>query len=94
MRCETRDYKSKLVASGHREGSLYYLDYGGPVHCTKPVQACSSSKETIWHHGFGYLKVQGMKVVLKNKMVRGLDFDWKQTPSFCGYCAEGKNHQA
>ena len=26
IRCEIRDSKSKLVATGHREGSLYYLD--------------------------------------------------------------------
>jgi len=32
MRCEIRDPKSKLIASGHREGSLYYLDHGGPIH--------------------------------------------------------------
>ena len=32
MRCEIRDAKSKLIASGCREGSLYYLDHGDPVH--------------------------------------------------------------
>ena len=56
MRCEIRDSKSKLIASGHREGSLYYLDHRGPIH-----QACSSSdsnssKESIWHRRFGHFK--------------------------------------
>ena len=36
--CEIRDFRSKLVASGHREGSLYYLDQGGPTH-----RACLSN---------------------------------------------------
>ena len=42
--CEMRDFKSKLVASEHRDGSLYYLDQGGPSH-----QACvrNSSERTI-----------------------------------------------
>ena len=43
MGCDIRDPTSKLVASGYREGSLYYLDQGDPIH-----QVClgSSSKET------------------------------------------------
>ena len=32
MTCEIRDSKSKVVAIGRREGSLYYLDHGGPTH--------------------------------------------------------------
>ena len=83
IRCEIRDSKSKLIASGHREGNLHYLDHEGPIH-----QACSSSdhnssKETIWHRRFGHLGVQGMQALAKNKMVSGLDFKWKQESSFC-----------
>ena len=93
MRCEIRDSKSKLIASGHREGSLYFLDHGGPIH-----QACSScdrnsSKETTWHRRFGHLGVQGMQALTKNKMVKGLDFDWKEGSSFCESCVEGKSHR-
>ena len=32
MTCEIRDSKFKVVAIGRREGSLYYLDHGGPTH--------------------------------------------------------------
>ena len=76
MRCEIRDSKSKLVASGHREGSLCcYLDHRDPIH-----QACSSSdynssKETVWHCQFGHLGIQGVQMLAKNKMVSGLDFN-------------------
>ena len=40
IRCKIRDAKSKLIASGSREGSLYYLDHvpSDTVH-----QACSAS---------------------------------------------------
>ena len=42
MTCEIRDSMSKVIATGHREGSLYYLDHGGPIH-----QACMSSDQRI-----------------------------------------------
>ena len=89
MKCEIRDYKSKLVATRHRDGSLYYL---GPIH-----KACSSSnhntKETNWHRRFGHLSFTGMQALSKNKMVTGLDFDWKKKSSFCESCVEGKIHR-
>ena len=92
MKCEIRDSKSKLVATGHRDGSLYYLDHGGPIH-----KACSSSnhstKETNWHHRFGHLGFTGMQALSKDKMVTGLDFDWKKKSSFCESCVEGKIHR-
>lgn len=93
MRCEIRDSKSKLIASGYREGSLYYLDQGGPVH-----QACSSSdhnssKEAVWHRRLGHLGAQGMKALTKNKMVSGMDLEWKHESSFCESCVEGKSHR-
>ena len=92
-KCEIRDSKSKLIASGRREGSLYYLDHRGPVH-----QACSSCdhtnlKETIWHRRFGHLGAQGMQTLAKNEMVSGLDFDWRQESSFCESCVQGKSHR-
>jgi len=93
MKCEIRDPKSKLIASGHREGSLYYLDHGGPI--PQAFSSCdrNSSKETIWHRRFGHLGVQGMQALAKNKMVNGLDFDWKEESSFCESCVEGKSHR-
>ena len=93
MRCEIRDSKSKLVASGHREGSLYYLDHKGPIHQACSSSDCNSSKESIWHRRFGHLGIQGIQTLAKNKMVSGLDFNWKQESSFCESCVEGKSHR-
>ncbi len=67
MRCEIRNSKSKLIASGHREGSLYYLDHGGPRHQACPSSDRSTSKETIWHRRFGHLGVQGMQALARTK---------------------------
>ena len=45
MKCEIRDSKSKLIATGHREGSLYYLDHGGPIHqSVQPLIATARRK--------------------------------------------------
>ena len=92
-RCEIRNSKSKLVATGHKEGSLYYLDHGGPTHQACPSSVCNTSKETTWHRRLGHLGFQGMQTLAKNKMVNGLDFDWKQEPGLCKSCVEGKCHR-
>ena len=34
-----------------------------------------------------------MQALAKNKMLNGLDFDWKQESSFCEYCVKGKSHR-
>ena len=83
MTCKIRDSKFKLIATGHREGSLYYLDHNGATH-----QACTSSdqkesKETTWHRRFGHLGVQGLQELVKSKMVKGLDLHLKHKLSFC-----------
>ena len=66
--CEIHDLSSKLIASGHREGNLYYLDQRGPTH-----QACVSheSKEVIWHRRLGHLGSTGMEALAKQQLM-----DW------------------
>ena len=60
MKCEIRDSKSKLIASGHREGSLYYLDHRGPIHKACSSSDSNSSKQATWHRRFGHLGSQEM----------------------------------
>ena len=90
--CEIRDGNSKLVATGYRDGSLYYLKHSDFVH-----QACTStdqkSKETIWHRRFGHLNNAGLRQLAKSKMVKGLDVECKQGLDFCECCVQGKSHQ-
>ena len=88
--CEIRDFKSKLVASGHREGSLYYLDHGGSTH---RAYLSNSAMGTVWHRRLGHLGNAGMEALAKNQMVSGLDIDSKQQPEFCESCAKGKSHR-
>ena len=88
--CEIGDLESKLIASGHREGSLYYLDQQDDIH-----QVCTSqeSKRAIWHRRLGHLGSSGMEELVKRQMIRGLDFDCKQVPEFCEPCARGMSHR-
>ena len=92
-KCEIRDSKSKLVATGHREGSLYYLDHGGPIHQAHSSSDGNNCKETIWHRRFGNLGSQGMQLLARKKTVSGFDLDGKQDPTFCKPCVKGKTHR-
>ena len=81
--CEIKSSKGRLVACGHREGSLYYLDYDGikeQVHST-----CYSEKAngTIWHRRLGYLGFCSLQSLQKHCMVDGLDLDHLPEIGFC-----------
>lgn len=93
LKCEIRDTKSNLLAVGHREGSLYYLDHDDTIY-----QAClsseqRSSKVKVWHCRLGHLGAQGMQELARSKIVEGIDFDEKQELGFCECCVQGKSHR-
>ena len=92
-KCEIRDLKSRLIATGHREGSLYYLHHGGPIRQVCTNSDHSNSKEAIWHRRLGHLGSQALEALLKNKMVLGLKYDRKSNSSFCKSCVPGKSHR-
>ena len=94
LRCEIRDTKSRLIACGHREGSLYYLDHHGVPPQVHSVREQESSRGTIWHRRFGHLGEQSLKLLVKNSMVNGLDCDYSQELDFCESCTEGKSHRS
>ena len=89
--CEIRDSKSKLIATGQREGSLYYLDHTGTPH-----QACpslESSARTLWHRRLGHLGDPGLLELAKRNMVKGLSIDKKEVTSLYESCVLGKGHR-
>ena len=81
---------SKLIATRHREGSLYYLDHGVPIHhaCTSSGQ--KGSKGTILASQIWSLRSTRNT---RTGKVKGLDLDAKQKLIFCESCAQGKNHR-
>ena len=81
------------MAIRRREGSLYYLDHGGPIHQAYTGSDQKESKSSIWHRRFGHLGVQVLQELVKGKMVTGLDISSKSELTFCETCVQGKSHQ-
>ena len=79
--------------SEHREGSLYYLDHGGPIRQVCTNSDHSNSQEAIWHRRLGHLGSQALEALVKNKMVLGLKYDRKSNSSFCESCVQEKSHR-
>ncbi len=52
-KCKIRDAKSRVVASGHREGSLYYLNYD-EVTQHHLIRNHDNLKGTTWDRRFGH----------------------------------------
>ena len=78
MTCEIRDCMSKIIATGHREGSLIMV---GPS--IKPVRALI--RKDLRDCRFRHIGTQSLQELVKSKMTKGLDFDSKQELSFCVY---------
>ena len=77
----------RLVASGHREGSLYYLDCDDAEQ-VQIASECKQVNNTTWHRSFSHLGMGGLWLLVKDNMVSGLDFDCSQELSFCVNYAE------
>lgn len=88
-KCEIKNAKAKLIACGHREGSLYYLDCDGAPQEVHSM--CECTKGNTWHCRYGHLGIRSLQLLVKDKMVKGLDFDCSDKFNFCGPCKEGKS---
>ena len=79
--CQIIDVDKRLIATGSRVGSLYYLD------CESPSQQANSaedrSKKNVWHHRFGHLGTRNLQQLARDKMVVGIDFDPAKETDFC-----------
>lgn len=92
-KCEIRNSRSKLVATGRREGSLYFLNQGGVAHLACPSSDQNNSREMIWHRRYGHLGSGGLQTLVKKGMVNGMDFNCERGCGFCECCVEGKGHR-
>ena len=90
--CEIRNSQGKLIACGHREGSLYYLSCDSikeQVHFSQ----LNMGNGAIWHRRFGHLSFSGLQSLQKYSMVVGLDLDCPPEIGFCEPCTEAKIHR-
>ena len=93
--CRISDAKGKLIATGTRVGSLYYLDC--LTSCQNVNIAENShqgSKEEVWHRRFGHLGVRNLQKLAKDELVSGYDYDVSKQIGFCESCTEGKHYRS
>ena len=90
-KCEVTK-EGKVMATGSRSGSLYYLDVASTTeaHVTTSEK---ESKEDLWHQRYGHLNETSLKKLVTEDMVDGLDYNASKTLKFCVNCPDGKNHR-
>ena len=76
------DADQRLVATGSRVGSLYYLDLANQSQHANLVSV--QGKEDIWHRRFGYLGVGSLQNLQGRKRWNGFDFDLTKLISLKG----------
>ena len=91
--CQVLDTNKKLIVTGNRAGSLYYLN----CLSNRNEQATIAEQETkvnIWHRRFAHLGMQNLQRLAREKLVEGFDIDISEQLDFCEMCAEGKHHKS
>ncbi len=91
--CEIRSDSGRLVACGHREGSLYYLDCDSSNEQVHSSSCNDKITGTMWHRRFGHLGLYGLKALLKHSMVDGLDVNDFPESEICESCIKAKAHR-
>ena len=92
--CHIFDAKKRLIASGTKVGSLYYLDcLTGCQEVNAADGLLQESKEDVWHRRYGHLGARSLQKLARDDLVDGFDYDVLQEIQFCESCAEGKNHR-
>lgn len=72
--CRVMDENGKLIANAKKADSLYY------IQCQEHQEVNSATtgsvhKETTWHRRFGHLGVQNLKMLAKEQLLEGFDYD-------------------
>ena len=90
--CQIIGAKQRLIATGTRVGSLYYLDHQTSSHQFHAVTNGSQEKnEEVWH---GHLGKRNLQKLAKDNLVDDFDYDTTKEVSFCEPCANGKHHHS
>ena len=85
-----RDERERLITKVQTtKNKMFLLNVqGGDVKC---LSACVKSTSCLWHLRFGHLNFDGLKLLEKKSMVRGLPFI-NHPEQFCEGCLLGKHH--
>ena len=93
--CQILGAKQRLIATGTRVGSLYYLGHQTSSHQVHAVTNGSQEKnEDVWHRHYGHLGMRNLRKLAKDNLVDDFDYDTTKEVSFCEPCANGKHHRS
>ena len=89
------DARKKLIATGTKIGSLYYLNCLTSCQRVNVAESvCQESKEEVWHRRFGHLGVRNLQKLAKDELVIGFNYNTSKEIGFCKLCAEVKHHRS
>ena len=91
-KCEFLGADGTVVATGRRDGGLFYLNCGGKHVTAHVTQESDTLPEELWHKRYGHLGTKNMKKLVSGNMVIGLDCKPTGEYGVCKSCVEGKLH--
>ncbi|KAK4325723.1 hypothetical protein Pmani_003666 [Petrolisthes manimaculis] len=89
--CKIFCEKDNLIAFAEKKGNLYHLKCTMYVH--KANAACKLD-ENIWHRRYGHLGIDNLKILVRDDLVDGLNFDVNKELEFCEACVKGKSKKS
>ena len=97
--CTAKRKDGKVMFVGHyKHSNLCIIDCAVDSTFRGPSDVAYSSKPLpgidIWHRRLGHLSEGGLKELIKNKMVKGLEMSAHQSLGPCEGCAKGKHPSA
>lgn len=94
--CKIFDVQDNLIAVAEKKGDLYILKCTMYDHKVNAVCNMSESKpdENIWHRRYGHLGADNMKLLVKDDLVEGLEYDVSKELKFCEPCVKGKSKKS
>jgi DNA-directed RNA polymerase subunit N (RpoN/RPB10) len=90
--CEILSSSDEILAIGNKIGDLYQLDSINikSLYCVNSKTDCV---EDLWHKRFCHINGEGLRKLIREKLVDGIDINNFNKISFCEPCAHGKNHR-
>ena len=90
--CKLLDDLNNVLAVGTKLSDLYYLNAVSATNVCS-VGTDTNIREDLWHKRFCHIHKQGLKKILSEKLVEGLDISSFKNLSFCESCTFGKQHR-
>ena len=92
--CKVYAYNNKLLAVADKIGKMYMLKCKTVNSTVETVAVCTTIDESLWHKRLCHLGIDGVRSLIKNNMVTGIEGNLDQNFKFCENCCNGKNQRS